>query len=257
VLAAVLVLFFGVGGWFYAWECNRRVRVPSDPRTAFGLPFREVSYASELGPTRPGSSAAARDLGAVRARLQRPRREALRLLRVVADEGFPALVLSTVTILGPRPAQTACAAGGRPSGATSRRRPASPWTTAPPVWSWSATAWAGCGHQLPVRVEAGRRGSRGDPGRPRGGGPGRDRRPRRPRPHPPAPGTPGAGAAHRDRQGHRRRPLRPWTGAAWTTTGSHPSPTDPLRHLQQVGGRGVTRGRGSMRAWQLDLVRFR
>jgi hypothetical protein len=25
---------------------------PSDPRTAFGLPFREVSYASELGPTR-------------------------------------------------------------------------------------------------------------------------------------------------------------------------------------------------------------
>jgi hypothetical protein len=74
---------------------------PSDPRTAFGLPFREVSYASELGPTRPGSSAAARDLGAVRARLQRPRREALRLLRVVADEGFPALVLSTVTILGP------------------------------------------------------------------------------------------------------------------------------------------------------------
>jgi pimeloyl-ACP methyl ester carboxylesterase len=67
VLAAVLVLFFGVGGWFYAWECNRRVRVPSDPRTAFGLPFRE----------------------------------ALRLLRVVADEGFPALVLSTVTILGP------------------------------------------------------------------------------------------------------------------------------------------------------------
>jgi hypothetical protein len=223
VLAAVLVLFFGVGGWFYAWECNRRVRVPSDPRTAFGLPFRE----------------------------------ALRLLRVVADEGFPALVLSTVTILGPRPAQTACAAGGRPSGATSRRRPASPWTTAPPVWSWSATAWAGCGHQLPVRVEAGGRGSRGDPGRPRGGGPGRDRRPRRPRPHPPAPGTPGAGAAHRDRQGHRRRPLRPWTGAAWTTTGSHPSPTDPLRHLQQVGGRGVTRGRGSMRAWQLDLVRFR
>jgi hypothetical protein len=34
------------------------------------------------------------------------------------------------------------------------------------------------------------------------------------------------------------------------TTGSHPSPTDPLRHLQWVGsrGRGVTRGRGSMRA---------
>jgi hypothetical protein len=52
-------------------------------------------------PPGPGSSAAARDLGAVRARLQRPRREALRLLRVVADEGFPALVLSTVTILGP------------------------------------------------------------------------------------------------------------------------------------------------------------
>jgi hypothetical protein len=74
---------------------------PSDPRTAFGPPFREVSYASELAPPGPGSSAAARDLGAVRARLQRPRREALRLLRVVADEGFPALVLSTVTILGP------------------------------------------------------------------------------------------------------------------------------------------------------------
>ena len=43
------------------------------------------------------------------------------------------------------------------------------------------------------------------------------------------------------------------------TTGSHPSPTDPLGHLQRVGsrGRGVTRGRGSMRAWRLDLVRFR
>jgi hypothetical protein len=35
--------------------------------------------------------------------------------------------------------------------------------------------------------------------------------------------------------------------------------TDPLRHLQRgrSQSRGVTRGRGSMRAWRLDLVRFR
>jgi hypothetical protein len=41
-----------------------------------------------------------------------PRREALRLLRVVAGQGLPALVLSYRNDPGPRPAQTACAAGG-------------------------------------------------------------------------------------------------------------------------------------------------
>jgi hypothetical protein len=180
-------------------------------RAGFGLPFREVSYASELGPPRPGSSAAAEGPGCCSCTATTPPPGGAAPAPGGGRPGFPALVLSYRNDPGARPAQTARAAAGGATG----------WRDVEAATSFALDHGA-TGRTLPLL------------GLPV-----------------PAPLTATA----------RPSPASatPWTGAAWTTTGWHPSPTDPLRHLQRVRsqGRGVTRGRGSMRAWRLDLVRFR
>jgi pimeloyl-ACP methyl ester carboxylesterase len=67
---------------------------PCDPRTAYGLPFQEVTYPSELGDTPAWFVPGERTTWVLFVHgYNAPRREALRLLRPVAEQGFPALVL--------------------------------------------------------------------------------------------------------------------------------------------------------------------
>ncbi len=65
---------------------------PSDPRAAFGIPFDEVTYTSELGPTPAWFVAGTRPTWVLFVHgYNAPRREALRLLGPVLAQGFPAL----------------------------------------------------------------------------------------------------------------------------------------------------------------------
>ena len=68
---------------------------PSDPRTAFGLAYRDVTYSSELGPTPAWHVQGRRATWVLFVHgYNAPQREALRLLAPVAKAGFPAMVLS-------------------------------------------------------------------------------------------------------------------------------------------------------------------
>jgi len=68
---------------------------PDDPGVAFGLPFREVTYRSELGATPAWQVPGERATWFVFVHgYNAPRREALRLLGPVARAGYPSLVIS-------------------------------------------------------------------------------------------------------------------------------------------------------------------
>jgi pimeloyl-ACP methyl ester carboxylesterase len=68
---------------------------PSDPRTAFGIAYQEVTYASELGPTPAWRVDGRRPTWVLFVHGHNaPQREALRLLAPVVGDGFPALVLT-------------------------------------------------------------------------------------------------------------------------------------------------------------------
>jgi hypothetical protein len=68
---------------------------PSNPRTAYGLAYQEVGYASELGPTPAWYIRGRRPTWVLFVHgYNAPQQEALRLLAPVAKAGFPAMVLS-------------------------------------------------------------------------------------------------------------------------------------------------------------------
>jgi len=68
---------------------------PSNPQTAFGLAYQQVTYTSDLGPTPAWRIAGSRPTWVLFVHGHNaPQREALRLLAPVAKDGFPALVLS-------------------------------------------------------------------------------------------------------------------------------------------------------------------
>jgi uncharacterized protein len=68
---------------------------PPDPRTAFGVAYREVTYTSELGATPAWFIKGSRPTWVLFVHgYNAPRREALRLLGPVVKHGFPAMVLS-------------------------------------------------------------------------------------------------------------------------------------------------------------------
>lgn len=67
---------------------------PADPQAAHGLPFQEVTYRSELGDTPAWLVPGQRSTWVLFVHgYNAPRREALRLLGPVAEQGYPALVL--------------------------------------------------------------------------------------------------------------------------------------------------------------------
>lgn len=68
---------------------------PSDPRAAFGLPYQQVTYTSDLGATPAWFINGTRSTWVVFVHgYNAPRREALRLLGPVVAQGFPTLVIS-------------------------------------------------------------------------------------------------------------------------------------------------------------------
>jgi uncharacterized protein len=68
---------------------------PDDPRTAFGIAYQDVTYASELGPTPAWLVKGNRSTWVLFVHgYNAPRTEALRLLAPVAAKGFPALVIA-------------------------------------------------------------------------------------------------------------------------------------------------------------------
>ena len=100
----------------YAW--------PADPALAAGRPAHEVTYPSPLGPAPAWQVGGRRDTWVILVHgYNAARTETLRTLATVSHQGYPALAITYRNDPGAPRSPTACATGGRPSGATWRRRP--------------------------------------------------------------------------------------------------------------------------------------